>query len=105
MVWRLPNAPLVVAEQNQRTLGGVGCGDDGGMTRIAVHGVGRGSDGEGVAWNGDVTAKVRQPWWWRRDGVDVVVFASAAGNGGRKLVGARRILRGGRKSVVARVTK
>ncbi|GJQ95904.1 retrovirus-related pol polyprotein from transposon TNT 1-94 [Tanacetum coccineum] len=34
MVWWLPNAPLVVTEQNQRTLGGVGCGDDGGMTRM-----------------------------------------------------------------------
>ncbi|GJT32365.1 hypothetical protein Tco_0922784 [Tanacetum coccineum] len=104
MVWWLPNAPLVVAEQNQRILGGVGYGDDGGMTRIMVHGVGEGGDGV-VAWDVDVAAKVRQPWWWRRDGVDVVVFASAAGDGGRKLVGARRILRGGRKSVVARVTK
>ncbi|GKG45774.1 hypothetical protein Tco_0498220, partial [Tanacetum coccineum] len=35
----MPNAPLVVAEQNQRTLGGVGCGDDGGMTRMVVRGV------------------------------------------------------------------
>ncbi|GKE59087.1 hypothetical protein Tco_1498272 [Tanacetum coccineum] len=82
----MPNAPLVVAEQNQRTLGGVGCGDDGGMTRMVVRGVGEG--GDGVAWDGDVAAKVRQPWWWRRDGVAVVVFASAAGGGGRKPAGA-----------------
>ncbi|GJU48146.1 hypothetical protein Tco_1217701 [Tanacetum coccineum] len=86
MVWRLPNAPLVVAEQNQRTLGGVGCGGDGGMTRIAVHGVGRGRDG---VCGGEVVMKVSgEPVMkfggegWSRDGGLCVVMMLVNGREG-----------------------
>ncbi|GKG42145.1 hypothetical protein Tco_0476443, partial [Tanacetum coccineum] len=44
------NAPLVVAKQNQRTLGGVGCGDDGGMMRMVGGGGSGGCGGDDDIW-------------------------------------------------------